>query len=126
MKGTIAIETIAVVAVLLALFIIIELFVINNIETTSVLSGQFAAQGKCNRLANIITSIYNAGSGTQWVGSIDRNVSVYSDYIDLWGGGAETSAYCAFYADLNSFDFNIASGEVIVENAYGRVVIKNA
>ncbi len=126
MKGTIAIETVAVVAVLLALFIIIELSVINNTETTNILSGQFAAQASCNRLANIITSIYNAGSGTQFSGNIDRNASVYSDYVDLWSESGEASAYCAFYADLNRSDFNLASGAITVENVQGRVVIKNA
>ncbi|MBI2530382.1 MAG: hypothetical protein HYW05_04530 [Candidatus Diapherotrites archaeon] len=130
MKGSIGIETIAVVMLLLAMFVIINLSIINNTDLVNALSEQFRLQAECKKVAGIISGIYSAGDGAKWQGEIDRNAAVYSDYIDLWDGNSGfpelKSVYCAFYADLNESDFNLASGGIIVENSSGKVVIKNA
>ncbi len=130
MKGSIGIETIAIVILLLAMFVIVNLSIISNTDLVNRLSEQFRLQAKCRKVADIISGIYSAGDGARWLGEIDRNAAVYSDYIDLWDENSEfpelKSVYCAFYADLNSSDFNLASGSIIVENAGRKVVVKNA
>lgn len=130
MKGSIGIETIAVAMLLLAVFVIMNLSIINNTTLVNTLSEQFRLQAECKKIAGIISGIYSSGNGAKWTGEIDRNAAVYSDYIDLWDENSEfpelKSVYCAFYADLNRSDFNLAKGSIIVENSSGKVVVKNA
>jgi len=130
MKGSIGIETIVIVILLLAMFVIINLSIINNTTLVNGLSEQFRLQAKCKKVADIISGIYSSGDGAKWMGEIDRNAAVYPGYIDLWDKNSEftglKSVYCTFYADLNRSDFNLASGSIIVENISGKVVIKNA
>lgn len=125
-KGTIGVETIFVVAILLAMFAIVNLFIAATAAQVADTGKVWEIDTKCSRIAGILASVYSSGSGTLWKGSIDTNIAVYSDYISLWSPDSNDSGYCLHYADLNNADFSLKAGDIEIENVYGRVVIRNA
>ncbi len=116
-KGQVSVEMVFFVTILFLFFLLVLVNNINQDYLKRAFESNSIDLGVCNRLSYLISSVYASGSGQKLSYVLEKNAVVDKNFIYVGG------VYCSFIGIAN--DSNIVSGNVVVKNLSGIVVLQN-
>ncbi len=123
MNGQVGTETIIVIGIVMVLFVVVLVYYSENERFLRDLKTPWDQEIECEKYAEILSSIYNKGHGTEWVGTVEKEVFVAESLVYLYEKSStiNEAVVCNHFARLHAS--YTATGEVIIANIGGKVAI---
>ncbi len=124
--GQASTETLILVGIVLLVFVVVLIYYSQNQRFLADLKAPWDKDIECEKYAEILSSVYNKGPGTQWVLTLDKKLFIAESLLYMYDAGEtiNDAVVCNHFAKL--YSNYTATGDVTIVNIGGKVSVIGA